>query len=73
MIRKKRNFMISLVMRHSTEQDSREAATVLVLVVPAAQDLAVMAEQEALVSPDFHKDQMAAIRNTILMATWMIF
>ena len=73
MIRKKRNFMISLVMRHSTEQDSREAATVPVLAVPAAQDLAVLAEQEALVSPDFHRDQMAAIRNTILMATWMIF
>ena len=62
--------MISLVMRHSTEQDSREAATVPVLAVPAAQDLA---EQEALVSPDFHRDQMAAIRNTISMATWMIF
>ena len=73
MIRKKRNFMISLVMRHSTEQDSQAAATVLVLEVPAAQDLEDLAEQEALVSPDFHKDQMAAIRNTISMATWMIF
>ena len=49
------------------------ASTVLVLAVPAAQDLAVLAEQEALVSPDFHRDQMAAIRNTISMATWMIF
>ena len=32
-----------------------------------------LAEQEALVSPDFHRDQMAAIRNTISMVTWMIF
>ena len=58
----KRNFMISLVMRHSTARDSQAAATVPVLAV-----------QEALVSPDFHRDQMAAIRNTISMATWMIF
>ena len=73
MIRKKRNFMISLVMRHSTARDSQAAATVPVLAVQEAQDLAVLAEQEALVSPDFHRDQMAAIRNTISMATWMIF
>lgn len=53
--------------------DSRAAATVPVLAVQAAQDLAVLAEQEALVSPNFHRDQMAAIRNTISMATWMIF